>query len=66
LRGPGVLEGRMGTVPRGSEGFCFDPILGPAGEERTVAELGDDWKARHSHRANAARALRDVLPDPSD
>ena len=25
--------------------------------ERTVAELGDAWKAEHSHRAVAARAL---------
>ena len=66
FRGTGVLEGRIATQPRGSEGFGFDPIFVPAGEERTVAELGDDWKARHSHRANAARALRDVLPDPSD
>jgi inosine/xanthosine triphosphate pyrophosphatase family protein len=27
------------------------------GYKDTVAELGDDWKARHSHRANAAREL---------
>jgi len=33
------------------------PILVPLGEERTVAELGDAWKAEHSHRAQAARAL---------
>jgi inosine/xanthosine triphosphate pyrophosphatase family protein len=29
----------------------------PDGEQQTVAELGDEWKAGHSHRANAARAL---------
>jgi XTP/dITP diphosphohydrolase len=57
LRGTGMLEGRIAHEPRGSEGFGFDPIFIPMGEEKTVAELGNDWKRRHSHRANAARAL---------
>jgi XTP/dITP diphosphohydrolase len=56
-RGTGALLGRIATEPRGSEGFGYDPIFVPNGEERTVAELGDDWKAEHSHRAHAARAL---------
>ena len=38
-------------------GFGYDPIFVPDGEERTVAELGDDWKREHSHRGRAARAL---------
>jgi XTP/dITP diphosphohydrolase len=66
-RGTGILEGRIADEPRGSEGFGFDPIFVPEGEERTVAELGDDWKADNSHRARAATALRQVLelrPDP--
>ena len=45
----------------GSEGFGYDPIFVPEGEERTVAELGNEWKAQHSHRARAARALLDEL-----
>jgi XTP/dITP diphosphohydrolase len=57
LRGTGILEGRIGDEPRGSEGFGFDPIFIPEGEERTVAELGDEWKAENSHRARAAAAL---------
>lgn len=56
-RGTGTLEGSIATEPRGSEGFGFDPIFVPAGETRTVAELGNDWKRTNSHRANAARAL---------
>jgi inosine/xanthosine triphosphate pyrophosphatase family protein len=32
-------------------------VFVPLGEERTVAELGDEWKARRSHRAAAARNL---------
>lgn len=60
LRGTGVLEGRIVDEPRGSEGFGFDPIFVPDGEEKTVAELGDEWKAGNSHRARAAAALRRV------
>ena len=66
-RGSGTLAGRIRQEPRGSGGFGFDPIFVPEGEEQTVAELGDEWKAEHSHRARAAQALRRALesrPDP--
>jgi len=61
LRGTGLLRGRIAAAPAGTEGFGFDPVFVPDGEERTVAELGDAWKAEHSHRALAARALRDAI-----
>lgn len=61
LRGTGILTGHIGLEPRGHEGFGYDPIFIPDGEERTVAELGDAWKAEHSHRARAARALRESV-----
>jgi XTP/dITP diphosphohydrolase len=57
LRGTGILDGRIVTDPRGTEGFGFDPIFVPEGEEQTVAELGNDWKLKNSHRARAAKAL---------
>ena len=60
-QGTGVLEGRVALAPAGDQGFGFDPIFIPLGEACTVAELGDAWKAQHSHRALAARALRDTL-----
>ena len=56
-RGTGTLTGRIAAERSGTEGFGFDPIFIPEGEERTVAELGNDWKREYSHRANAARAL---------
>ena len=61
LRGTGVLTGRIALEPRGSEGFGYDPIFVPDGEEHTVAELGDAWKTESSHRARAARALREAV-----
>jgi XTP/dITP diphosphohydrolase len=53
----GVLEGNLATERRGSAGFGYDPIFIPEGYDVTVAELGDDWKREHSHRARAAQAL---------
>jgi XTP/dITP diphosphohydrolase len=61
FRGTGVLEGRIAEEPRGMEGFGYDPIFIPAGEDLTVAQLGNAWKASHSHRARAAAALRGEL-----
>jgi XTP/dITP diphosphohydrolase len=60
-RGTGALDGRIATEPSGTEGFGYDPVFVPDGEERTVAELGDAWKALNSHRARAAQALLRAL-----
>jgi XTP/dITP diphosphohydrolase len=48
LRGSGIVEGVIANAPRGSG-------------TQTVGELGDDWKARNSHRARSARALREAV-----
>jgi XTP/dITP diphosphohydrolase len=61
VRGTGTLAGRIADAPRGSGGFGYDPVFIPVGEERTVAELGDDWKREHSHRAGSAAAVRAAL-----
>jgi XTP/dITP diphosphohydrolase len=61
LRGTGILEGTIADGPRGSGGFGYDPVFVPDGEHLTVGELGDAWKREHSHRARAARALREAL-----
>jgi XTP/dITP diphosphohydrolase len=60
-RGTGVLAGRIAASPAGDEGFGYDPVFVPDGETRTVAELGNDWKTRNSHRARAAAALLEAL-----
>jgi XTP/dITP diphosphohydrolase len=63
LRATGTLEGDIADAPRGSEGFGYDPIFVPLGEASTVAELGNAWKAEHSHRARAAQALAQLLAE---
>jgi len=56
-RGTGILTGTVATERRGDEGFGYDPIFVPTGEDRTVAELGDAWKRANSHRARAAAGI---------
>jgi XTP/dITP diphosphohydrolase len=60
----GVFEGRIAWSPRGSNGFGYDPIFEPATEPvggRTVGQLSTVEKNQISHRALAARAMRDRL-----
>jgi XTP/dITP diphosphohydrolase len=66
LRGRGTMEGSLAVEPRGTEGFGYDPIVVPSGLDATVAELGDAWKAIHSHRAHAAQALRAAVELPTE
>jgi XTP/dITP diphosphohydrolase len=64
LHAEGTCEGSLTGEPRGERGFGYDPIFVPDNETRTVAELGNEWKRAHSHRARAAQALAAALrPD---
>ena len=55
------VEGTLAVEPRGQRGFGYDPIFMPEGFDQTFGELPDDVKAGLSHRAKAARALREAL-----
>jgi XTP/dITP diphosphohydrolase len=57
----GTLAGTIARSAAGSEGFGFDPVFVPHGEQQTVAQLGNEWKRRHSHRARAALSLAQLL-----
>lgn len=54
-------EGRIGTAPRGSGGFGYDPIFELAERGVTAAELSAAEKNQISHRAQALRRLVDEL-----
>ncbi len=53
----GECSGRIAIAPAGRGGFGFDPIVLIPRLGRTMAELSDDEKNRHSHRGRAARKL---------
>jgi len=57
----GVSEGRIIREKTGSEGFGYDPVFVPEGENRTFAEMTLAEKNRISHRARAFEKLRDFL-----
>lgn len=58
----GACEGAIGLMPRGQNGFGYDPLFLPeATPGRTMAELALDEKNAISHRGAALRALKVAL-----
>ncbi|MCP2333121.1 RdgB/HAM1 family non-canonical purine NTP pyrophosphatase [Actinoalloteichus caeruleus] len=54
----GTLRGSVAHAPRGGNGFGYDSIFIPEGEDRTYAEMDTAEKHRISHRRHAVDALR--------
>ena len=59
----GVLPGTLARAPRGSNGFGYDPIFVPDGEQRTTAEMAPAEKDAISHRGRAFRALAPLIAE---
>ncbi len=59
----GTLEGVIGTEPRGSRGFGYDPIFVMPETGKTLAELSPEEKNRISHRAKALNKLKKRLAE---
>jgi XTP/dITP diphosphohydrolase len=57
----GVWEGRVLTAPRGENGFGYDPLFFDPVLGRGAGELEPGLKNQVSHRAQALRALRQML-----
>ena len=57
----GVVEGVIAQEKSGTEGFGYDPVFIPQGQQKTFAELGEDIKNTMSHRARAAHKLAEYL-----
>ena len=53
----GYMHGQIIDAPRGEQGFGYDPLFLPEGEDRTVAEMTDSEKNAISHRSNALKNL---------
>ncbi len=59
----GHVEGRIGTGPKGENGFGYDPVFYPEGHHRTFAEMSDNEKNSMSHRGRALNELQKYLKD---
>ena len=57
----GRLEGEIALNSKGKDGFGYDPIFFIPGENKTLAELGKDYKNENSHRAKATKILLKML-----
>ena len=57
----GTVMGRIAEHPAGKQGFGYDPVFIPEGEERTFAEMEAEEKERIGHRGKAVRALTEHL-----
>jgi XTP/dITP diphosphohydrolase len=57
----GSLRGRLTREPRGSNGFGYDPIFMPDGDQRTTAEMTAAEKDAISHRGQAFRGLAEAI-----
>lgn len=55
----GVAEGIILDVPRGTNGFGYDPLFYFPKIQKTFAELSAEEKANYSHRGAAFRQLLD-------
>ena len=55
LRSRGECEGEILYAPRGENGFGYDPVFKPDGQERSMAELSHEEKNAISHRGKALR-----------
>lgn len=57
----GSVEGTIGTEPKGTGGFGYDPVFYPDRYSKTFSELDDDKKDAISHRGKALRKAYQYL-----
>lgn len=57
----GICNGVLGEIPRGTNGFGYDPIFIPSGFTKTYAEITSDEKNRISHRARSFAKMKEIL-----
>ena len=57
----GIVEGTIITEKRGKEGFGYDPVFVPEGNNKTFAQMELSEKNTVSHRARAFDKLKEFL-----
>ncbi|MDQ3099310.1 MAG: RdgB/HAM1 family non-canonical purine NTP pyrophosphatase [bacterium] len=59
----GECEGTISDLPRGENGFGWDQIFIPLGQEKTYAQMSIDEKNIVSHRGKALQKLQQYFND---
>lgn len=57
----GECKGYIAKIPRGKDGFGYDPIFQPLKSKLTFAEMNQSEKGKISHRGIAVKKLIDFL-----
>jgi XTP/dITP diphosphohydrolase len=57
----GMCTGSISMVPKGDQGFGFDPIFIPQGSDLTFAQMTKQQKNSYSHRGESIRKLKNFL-----
>ncbi len=56
----GRIDGKFSWPPKGNNGFGYDPIFKPLGQDKTFGEMDPKFKHSISHRAIAFNKLIDL------
>lgn len=57
----GIVKGSIIEQKRGASGFGYDPVFMPDGYDKSMAQLGTDFKNTISHRARALAKFKEEL-----
>ena len=57
----GEIGGEIADSISGTDGFGYDPIFIPNGENKTLSALGGDYKQTNSHRYHAVCKMIEVI-----
>ena len=57
----GKVEGHISSVPKGQNGFGYDPIFIPLGKIKTFGEISPSKKYKIDHRFKAFKKIRKFL-----
>ena len=57
----GKIEGSISAIPKGNNGFGYDPIFIPKNKKKTFGEMSSLQKYKMDHRYNAFRKIKKFL-----
>ena len=57
----GKVEGSISAIPKGNNGFGYDPIFIPKNKKKTFGEMSSSQKYKMDHRYNAFRKIKKFL-----
>ena len=57
----GKVEGNISNLPKGKNGFGYDPIFIPKNYKKTFSEMKFSQKSKLDHRFNAFKKIKKFL-----